>query len=155
MWIRKCFADEDNLIQSPVPTEICSNEEFIPPPQTLEQSRWETRIQEMADQCAKKLGLSRRRFLQTTGGMAVAMLAYNEIFGKTYEVDPVEALEPSAYAEKWPKTDFIFDNQTHHVDVESKWFEASPAGKEAAAFLRNFRRNATSTDEALAQLDQA
>jgi predicted TIM-barrel fold metal-dependent hydrolase len=155
MWIRQCFADEEKPIQSPIPTEICSNEEFIPPAQTAAQARWESRIGEMADRCAKKLGLSRRRFLQTSGGMAVAMLAYNEVFGETYEVDPVEALDPAAYAEKWPKPDFIFDNQTHHVDVESKWFEASPAGKEAAAFLRNFRRDANSTDEALAQLDQA
>jgi hypothetical protein len=109
----------------------------------------------MADGCAKKLGLSRRRFLQTSGGMAVAMLAYNEVFGKTYEVDPIEALDPAAFAEKWPKTEFIFDNQTHHVDVESKWFEASDAGREAANFLRQFRRNANSTNEAIAQLDQA
>lgn len=155
MWIRQCFTDEEKPIQSPIPTEICSNEEFIPPAQTPDQQRWEARIQEMADGCAKKLGVSRRRFLQTTGGMAVAMLAYNEVFGKMYEVDPVEALDPAAYAEKWPKTEFIFDNQTHHVDVESKWFQASDAGREAAAFLRNFRRNANSTDEAIAQLDQA
>ncbi|MGE0130440.1 MAG: amidohydrolase family protein [Blastocatellales bacterium] len=155
MWIRQCFTDEEKPIQSPIPTEICSNEEFIPPAQTADQQRWEARIAEMADGCAKKLGVSRRRFLQTSGGMAVAMLAYNEVFGKTYEVDPVEALDPAAYAEKWPKTEFIFDNQTHHVDVESKWFEASDAGKEAANFLRQFRRNASSTNEAIAQLDQA
>ncbi len=155
MWIRKCFTDEEKPIQSPIPTEICSNEEFIPPAQTAEQKLWEKRIEALAGRCAKKLGMSRRRFLQSSGGMAVAMLAYNEVFGKTYDVNPVEALDPAAYAEKWPKNEFIFDNQTHHVDVESKWFQASEAGKEAAAFLRNFRRNATSTDEALAQLDQA
>lgn len=155
MWIRKCFTDEEKPIQSPIPTEICSNEEFIPPAQTAEQKLWEKRIEALAGRCAKKLGMSRRRFLQSSGGMAVAMLAYNEVFGKTYDVNPVEALDPAAYAEKWPKNEFIFDNQTHHVDVESKWFQASEAGKEAAAFLRNFRRNANSTDEALAQLDQA
>ena len=109
--------------------------------------RWQTA-------CAKKLGLSRRRFLQTTGGMAVAMLAYNEVFGKTYDVDPIEALDPAAYAEKWPKNEFIFDNQTHHVDVESRWFETTDVGKQAAAFLRNFRRKANSTAEPLALLNQ-
>jgi hypothetical protein len=155
MWIRKCFTDEEKPIQSPIPTEICSNEEFIPPAQTAAQKAWETKIEALASQCAKKLGMSRRRFLQSSGGMAVAMLAYNEVFGKTYEVSPGEALDPAAYAEKWPKIEFIFDNQTHHVDVETKWFQASESGREAAAFLRNFRRNANSTDEALAQLDQA
>jgi uncharacterized protein len=154
MWTRKCFTDEDKPIQSPIPTEFFSNEEFIPPPQSLQQQRWEARIEEMTDQCAKKLGLSRRRFLQTSGGMAVAMLAYNEVFGKTYDVDPIEALDPSAYAEKWPKNEFIFDNQTHHVDVESRWFE-TPAGKPAADFLRNFRPQANSTAERLAMLNEA
>jgi uncharacterized protein len=81
MWVRKCFADEEKPIQSPIPTEMFSNEEFIPPPQSAEQHRWEARIAEVADQCAKKLGMSRRRFLQSTGGMAVAMLTYNEVFG--------------------------------------------------------------------------
>jgi predicted TIM-barrel fold metal-dependent hydrolase len=155
MWIRQCEADEEKPIQSPIPTEICSNEEFIPPPQTTDQERWEVRIAEIAGECARKLGVSRRRFLQTTGGMAAAMLAYNEVFGRTYDVDPIEALDPAAYAEKWPKTEFIFDNQTHHIDVESKWFEATEAGKEAAAFLRRFRPNANSTADSLAQLNQA
>jgi uncharacterized protein len=154
MWIRKCFADEEKPFQSPVPTEICSNEEFIPPSQTAEQARWEERTLEIADRCAKRLGVSRRRFLQTTGGMAAAMLAYNEVFGKTYDVDPIEALDPAAYAEKWPKEGFIFDNQTHHIDVESRWFETTEAGKQAANFLRAFRRNAGSTAEALALLNQ-
>jgi predicted TIM-barrel fold metal-dependent hydrolase len=154
MWIRQCEADEEKPIRSPIPTEICSNEEFYPPEQTEEQKRWEARIGQMADDCARKLGLTRRNFLKTTGGMAVAMLAYNEVYGKTYDVDPIEALDPAAYAEKWPKNEFIFDNQTHHIDVESRWFETTEVGKQAAAFLRNFRRNANSTPEALAQLNQ-
>src|SRR5262245_46177438 len=145
MWIRKCFIDADKPDLSPIPTEICSNEEFIPPTRTAEQARWEERTLSLADQCAKRLGVSRRRFLQTTGGMAAAMLAYNEVFGKTYDVDPIEALDPAAYAEKWPKSgEFIFDNQTHHIDVESRWFETTEAGKQAATFLRQFRRNAES-----------
>ena len=47
----------------------------------------------MSQQHDAKGGLSRRRFLQSTGGMAVAMLTYNEVFGKTYEVEPVEACD--------------------------------------------------------------
>lgn len=58
----------------------------------------------MAGSCSRKLGLSRRRFLQTSGGMAVATLACNEVFGKTREVDPIKALDSSAFAEKLPKT---------------------------------------------------
>lgn len=155
MWIRKSEADEDRPFHSPVPTEICSNEEFFPPGQSEQQARWEARIGELAEECSRQLGVSRRHFLTTTGGMAVAMLAYNEVFGKTYDVDPIEALDPAAYAEKWPKGEFIFDNQTHHIDVESRWFETTEVGKQAAAFLRNFRAQAQSTNEALALLNQA
>jgi hypothetical protein len=155
MWLRKCFADEERPIHPPIPIELSSNEEFIPLPPTPEHLRYEALLAERAEAYAKKLGLSRRRFLQTSCGMAAAMLCYNEVFGKTYEVDPIEALDPEAYKEKWPKNEFIFDNQTHHVDVESRWFETTETGKQAAAFLRNFRRNAGSTAEALAQLNQA
>jgi len=155
MWIRKCFVDEDAPIQSPIPTELSSNEEFYPKPPTPEQKRFEALLAERAAEYAKQLGLTRRRFLQTSCGMAAALLCYNEVFGHTYEVDPAEALEPAVTAEKWPKAEFIFDNQTHHVDVESRWFEASDAGREAANFLRNFRPNANSTAERLALLNQA
>ena len=96
MWIRKCDVDAKVEAPMPVPTQIASNEEFIPPPQTPDQYAWEKRIEEMATKAAKKLGMSRRSFLRSSGGMAVAMLAYNETYGKTYDVDPVEAFEPAA-----------------------------------------------------------
>jgi predicted TIM-barrel fold metal-dependent hydrolase len=59
--------------------------------------------------------MSRRDFLKTSGGMAAGFLAMNEVFGETFDVDASEALETDAYREKWPKTEFIFDAQTHHV----------------------------------------
>jgi predicted TIM-barrel fold metal-dependent hydrolase len=155
MWIRKCFLDDASDIQSPIPTRMCSNEEFIPPPQSPKQKEWEDRLREMADRNAKRLGLSRRGFLQTSAGMAAAMLCFNKVFGKTYDVDPIEALDPAAFDEKWPKTEFIFDNQTHHIDVESGWFEKTAAGKQAADFLRRFRPGEKTTSAALEALNQS
>ena len=154
-WIRKCYVDEASDIQSPIPTQISSNEEFIPPAQSAKELEVENRLREMADKNARRLGLSRRRFLQTSAGMAATMLCFNEVFGKTYEVDTIEALESAAFDEKWPKgADFIFDNQTHHIDVESGWFEKTEAGKEAAAFLRRFRPNEKTTVESLEKLNE-
>ena len=155
MWLRKCFLDAESDIQSPIPDRVSSNEEFIPPEQTAKQREVVERLRVMADRNAKRLGLSRRGFLQTSCGMAAAMICFNEVFGKTYEVDPIEALEPSAGAEKWPKTEFIFDNQTHHIDVETGWFEKTEAGREAAAFLRRFRPNEKTTTASLEALNQA
>src|SRR5215470_9097965 len=74
MWIRKCYVDDQSDIQSPIPNCISSNEEFYPPPQSARELEVENRLREMADKNAKKLGLSRRRFLQTTCGMATAMI---------------------------------------------------------------------------------
>src|SRR5262249_35024810 len=141
-------------IQSPIPTRMSSNEEFIPPPQSAKQKEWENRLRDFADRNAKKLGLSRRAFLQTSAGMAAAMVTFNEVFGKTYEVDPIDALDPAAFDEKWPKREFIFDNQTHHIDVESGWFENTEVGKQAADFLKRFRPNEKTTVAALEALNQ-
>jgi len=155
MWTRKCFVDDASDIQSPIPDQISSNEEFIPPPQSAREREVVNRLREMADRHAKRLGVSRRTFLQSSCGMAAAMLCFNEVFGKTYEVDPIEALDPAAYDEHWPKNEFIFDNQTHHIDVESGWFDKTQAGRDAAAFLRRFRPGEKTTTAALEALNQA
>ncbi|HUK88830.1 MAG TPA: amidohydrolase family protein [Blastocatellia bacterium] len=155
MWIRKCYIDDESDIQSPIPNCISSNEEFVPPPQSAKEREVENRLRVMADKNAKRLGLSRRGFLQTSCGMAAAMICFNEVFGKTYEVEAAEALDPAAYKEKWPKNEFIFDNQTHHIDVETGWFEKTQAGREAAEFLRRFRPNEKSTSASLEALNEA
>ena len=43
MWVRKCDLDAQAEAPSPIPTRIASNEEFIPPPQSAEQARFEAR----------------------------------------------------------------------------------------------------------------
>ena len=66
----------------------------------------------------KRLGLSRRQFLQTGCGMAAAFLAMNEVYGGgVFGVDAAEAREPEltrARAERLAGQ-FIFDVQTHFV----------------------------------------
>lgn len=111
-WIQKCDADDKML---PIPTQIVSNEEFAPPPQTPEQKKVEHRLLEIAGTSAKKLNVSRRQFLLTSGGMAAAFLALNSVFGKFFDVSESELFEPSAFDEKFPKPQFIFDIHTHHV----------------------------------------
>ena len=111
-WVQKCEVDEQNL---PIPTQIVSNEEFAPLDQTEEQKQVEHRLIEIASESSKKLGVSRRRFLASTGGMAAAFLALNSVFGKFFDVDESELFEPLATQEKFPKKPFIFDIHTHHV----------------------------------------
>ncbi len=66
---------------TPIPTQIVSNGEYLPPPQSETQKRVERRIFELADDNGKRLGLSRRQFMQTGCGMAAAFLAMNEVYG--------------------------------------------------------------------------
>ncbi len=49
---------------SPVPTQIVSNGEFVPLPQTSQQRKVEARIKELADAAASRLGMDRRQFLR-------------------------------------------------------------------------------------------
>ena len=120
MWIRKNRKDQLTGKNTPLPTQVVSNEEYYPLPQTYDQKRVENLILEMADQYSRKLGISRRSFLQSTGGMATAFLAMNEVFGKSFTVSEAEATDSAAYEENWPKNQFIFDVPTHHVKESIK-----------------------------------
>jgi predicted TIM-barrel fold metal-dependent hydrolase len=117
MWIQKRTRDLEKNVVSPLPTQMISNEEFFPLLQTPEQKRIEKRIGELADGFGRVLGLNRRQFLGTAGGMAAAFLAMNEVFGPYFNVHAAEALDGPMRDEKWPKGQFIFDIQCHHVDV--------------------------------------
>src|SRR5712671_1735292 len=103
---------------TPIPTQIVSNGEYLPPPQSEMQKRVERRIFELADVNGKRLGLSRRQFMQTSCGMAAAFVAMNEVYAtNVFQVAAAEAHEPEltrARAESLAGQ-FIFDVQTHFV----------------------------------------
>jgi len=101
--------------QVPLPTRLVSNEEFPPLPQTAAQRQVEHRILEEAERLAPRLGLGRREFLRTSGGMAVSLLAMNAVFGRFFDVLPAEAAEPSAFKARSGDAFFIFDAQVHYV----------------------------------------
>src|SRR5262245_8693803 len=104
---------DEAAFPSPVPTQIVSNGEFNPLPQTAKQKRVEGRVIEMADATARKLGMGRRDFLKTASGMAAAFLAMNEVYGPVFEVQAAEAADPAAADERAAKLagQFIFDDQ--------------------------------------------
>jgi predicted TIM-barrel fold metal-dependent hydrolase len=115
--LERCAPAETEPFQSPVPTRMVSNGEYMPFPQTRQQQHVEHRIKELAETASKRLGMSRRQFLEGTGGLAASFIAINEAFGSPYfKVSPVEMYEPAAYAERGTPADvFVFDDQTHIV----------------------------------------
>src|SRR5687768_4480951 len=114
-WIQKCDVDAAQDKNLPIPTQIISNEEFVPPEQTEEQKKVEHRLNEIDSERSKLLGINRRKFLASTGWMAAVVLSMNLVFGKFFNVDESEIYETAASDEKLPKTSFIFDIHTHHV----------------------------------------
>jgi hypothetical protein len=109
---------ETASVATPIPTQIVSNGEYLPPRQSETQKRVERRILELADENGKKLGLSRRQFMATGCGMAAAFLALKEIYGtNVFQVDVAEAHEPELIFAKAQNVagQFIFDVHTHFV----------------------------------------
>ena len=103
---------------TPIPTQIVSNGEYLPPRQSATQKRVEARINQLADVNARRLGLSRRQFFRTGCGMAAAFVAMNEIYGgNVFQVTPDEAREPELVQARAQSLagQFIFDVQTHFV----------------------------------------
>jgi predicted TIM-barrel fold metal-dependent hydrolase len=109
-------ACDDDRCRTPVPTQMVSNGEYMPLPQSEQQKRVEMRVKQLADGASRELGLSRRGFLATVGGMAASFVAMNEVFGPFFKVDPLEMLVPEAYAAgAAPRDLFVLDDQLHLV----------------------------------------
>jgi uncharacterized protein len=126
---------EQAAFPSPIPTQIITNCEFNPLPQTAQQKQVESRLKEIADVNGRRLGLDRRSFLRTSCGMAAAFIAMNEVYGKVFKVDAAEAAQPEAGAARASATSkqFIFDDQLHFVRDDYKWDGITDLAKYAAA----------------------
>ncbi len=106
----------DDGLNTPIPTQMVSNGEYMPEPQTEQQKRVELRLKELADAAAKKLGISRRSFLSSSGGMAASFIAMNDVFGRFFKVDKEEMYEPEAFAaNSTPRDLFVLDDQLHII----------------------------------------
>jgi hypothetical protein len=125
-----------------------SNGEFVPKARTRKHREAEALAHEMGEEIARKRGVDRRRFLQSTAGIAVTLAAINLVGcddddkpslpdgatpGGTFDV-PADA-DPDEVCEKLEGDEFIFDVQTHHVDPEGPWVKESPV---TAQFFARF-----------------
>ena len=125
---------EEASAATPIPTQIVSNGEYLPPPQSATQKRVEERINELADFNGRRLGLSRRQFMRTSCGMAAAFLAMNEIYGPVFRVEAAESRDPEMMLARAQSLagQFIFDVQTHFVRDDFKHEELLGLGQFAS-----------------------
>jgi uncharacterized protein len=114
--LARCERADIGKPRTPVPTQMVSNGEYMPLPQSRQQQLVEARVHALAAEASDKLGVSRRHFLTTSGGMAASFLAMNEIYGAYFDVDSKSLLFPDAYAASGPPSNlFVFDDQLHMV----------------------------------------
>ena len=138
-WIRKSDLDAWLGRHLPVPTQVISNEEYLPIPQTPQQRLLEQEIVAGAERQARALSMDRRRFLRTSCGMALAFAAMNSVFGRFFRVEAAELFEPAAVAENKARF-FIFDVQTHHVAMPNQAPHADQVFLKAVVGMRDMAR---------------
>ena len=136
----------------PIPTRLVSNEEFPPMAQTPAQREVEARILAAAGRLGPRLGLSRREFLRTSGGMAISFIAMNTVFGHFFDVSDAEAADTAAVKEGKGAPFFIFDVQLHYVGdhYDPANAEASRAGAVSKGALVGLRGKAKKFNPKLA-----
>ncbi len=114
---------ESVLPRLPIPTQVVSNGEHVPPRQSRDQQRVERALLEAAARGGAKLGLTRRDFLRTGCGMAAAFLVMNSVYGALFDVAVAEAADPDLAADRTAKLrgQFVFDVQNHFVRDDFTW----------------------------------
>ena len=118
MWIRRCEVDARARGATAAADPDCFERRVHPAAAVAaaagsRRGRWRSPWSSAAPR------VSRRDFLRTGSGMAAALVAMNQVFGPCYAVEAAEIEDQAAFQEKWPKGEFIFDVQTHHVDVDT------------------------------------
>ncbi|HEX7030338.1 MAG TPA: amidohydrolase family protein [Gammaproteobacteria bacterium] len=113
----------------PIKLDATSNGEFAPIPLDAVHHHANRLANEAADANARRLNLSRRRFLVSSAGAAATLLAFNNAYamaktrGGYFELPAEAGLDNGAAAESLDKKEFIFDVQGHFVNPDGAWLE--------------------------------
>ena len=121
--LRKTAPAESAAFRGPIPTQVVSNGEYMPNPQTPQQRQVEQVLGELANTISRRLRMDRRSFLKTSCGMAAAFLAMNRVYGELFSVGVAEAAEPAAAAERLAalSKQLVIDVQLHFVRDDFSW----------------------------------
>lgn len=141
MWIRKGDRDRALGVDSPIPTQVVSNEEFLPRPQTEKQKQVESLTMEMGAANARKLNMSRRAYMASSLGITTALLAQNRVFGAVWDIDKEEQFSLAAVQEKLTGGKkgkyFIIDVQAHYSNGIALNFRNSETARNMGFNLKN------------------
>jgi hypothetical protein len=119
----------------PIKIDSTSNGEFRPVPLGPELRAARRLAHERNAENARRTGASRRDFLAGLCGAATTLMAYQEVFAATgaggsgFILPKEAAFEPTAAAQTLSGREFIFDVQTHMVDVKGAWRQRQSAAQ--------------------------
>jgi len=142
-WRRRLAREPDCWPALPLRPGPASNGEYLPPPRSARDRSVERAAVERAAVAADRLGMDRRRFLQTSSAVAAVLATYNMAAcssngdgdaasppttrdpsttepGGTFEVPEPEDVE-ACDQELGSAGEAIFDVHTHHVVPEGPW----------------------------------
>src|SRR5690348_16596536 len=128
------YRNDPDGTRLPIKLDSTSNGEFAPIPLEPVHHRAKSLAFEAADRNARRLNLTRRRFLASTCGAASTLLALNTAYaaagrrGGYYELGPESALELQVARSSLDKGEFVFDVQGHFVNPTGAWTRALPRG---------------------------
>src|SRR3954469_7688212 len=122
-------SEPERPLASPIAFRPGSNGEFGPLPETSADHRAEAAYRAIVDENSRRLGVSRRDFITSACGTAAALAVINQSYGcadrgnaqPAYQLDKAATLEPAAACATLRGREFIFDVQTHHVDLVRDW----------------------------------
>ena len=106
-------------IESPIAFHPCSNGEFCPTPETARDRRAVALFRKLVDDKSKRLGLSRREFVNSSCGMVAALVVINQVYGcggsetPLYDAPPNAMEDAQQACELLEGNEFIFDIQVH------------------------------------------
>jgi hypothetical protein len=106
----------------PLPTQIVSSDEYFPEKQSRQQKEVERRLTQFGNDMATKLGVSRRKFFQTSAGLAAGYLAMNQVYGNLFDVSEAEAATPDQALERAQRLahQTVFDCHTHFLRDDTR-----------------------------------
>jgi len=120
--LRRLAAAEQAGSRTPLPTQMVSSDEYAPRPQDERQREVQARVLAMGQDLGRRQGLSRRRFFQTSAGMAAAFVALNDVYGPVFAASHAEAAEPERAQARADglKGQFVMDMHTHFLRDDTR-----------------------------------
>jgi uncharacterized protein len=126
------FVHDPEGTRLPVKLDSTSNGEFEPIPLDSSGHLANLTAQDRATKHARRLGLSRRRFLVSACGVATTLLAFNSaraamgLSGGFFDLPAEAALEEAAAKSVLEGGEFIFDVHGHFVNPTGAWLDLLP-----------------------------